>query len=112
LQLSQPARVAIHIVPGYETGQIARSIAEGHGFSSPLGVDSGPTAWITPVYPYILAGIFKVFGIYARSTEIIIKILNCLFAALACFPLYALGRRLFSPIPSYGRGIPAFRHCS
>lgn len=97
LQLSQPARVAIHIVPGYETGQIARSIAEGHGFSSPLGVDSGPTAWITPVYPYILAGIFKVFGIYARSTEIIIKILNCLFAALACFPLYALGRRLFSP---------------
>jgi 4-amino-4-deoxy-L-arabinose transferase-like glycosyltransferase len=96
-QLSQPARVAIHIVPGYETGQIARSIVEGHGFSSPLFVESGPTAWTTPVYPYILAGIFKVFGIYARSTEIIIKILNCLLAALACFPLHALGRRLFSP---------------
>ena len=97
LQWPQPARAATRIVPGFETDQIARSIAEGHGFSSPLGVDSGPTAWITPVYPYILAGIFKVFGIYARSTEIVIKILNCLFAALACFPLYALGRRLFSP---------------
>ena len=97
LQWVQPARVATHFVPGFETGQIARSIVEGHGFSSPLYVESGPTAWITPVYPYLLAGIFKVFGIYTRSTEFTIKILNCLFAALACFPLYALGRRLFSP---------------
>ncbi|MBZ5700550.1 MAG: glycosyltransferase family 39 protein [Acidobacteriia bacterium] len=97
VQWIRPGRIVTHIVPGYETGQIARSLAEGRGFSSPLNVESGPTAWITPVYPYILAGIFKVFGIYARSTEIVIKILNCLLAALACFPLYALGRRLFSP---------------
>ena len=29
---------------GYETGRIARSIVQGHGFSSPLFADTGPTA--------------------------------------------------------------------
>src|SRR5437867_10185904 len=37
---------------GYETGRIARSIALGQGFSSPLFANTGPTAWMTPVYPY------------------------------------------------------------
>src|SRR6202451_4844324 len=49
---------------GYETGRIARSIVQGHGFSSPLFADTGPTAWMSPIYPYIVAGVFKVFGIY------------------------------------------------
>src|SRR5215467_10339629 len=47
---------------GYETGRIAQSIATGKGFSSPLSVDSGPTGWLTPAYPYLLAGVFKLFG--------------------------------------------------
>src|SRR5271167_5016166 len=29
---------------GYEAGRIARSIAQGHGFSSPLFEETGPTA--------------------------------------------------------------------
>src|SRR5258708_869196 len=42
---------------------IAESIASGHGFSSPYsGGDSGPTAVEPPVFPYLLAGIFRVFG--------------------------------------------------
>src|SRR5712691_3001953 len=32
-----------------ETGRIARSIVQGHGFSSPLHADTGPTAWMTPI---------------------------------------------------------------
>ena len=53
-----------HFHFGFEAGRIARSIAQGEGFSSPLYEKTGPTAWLTPVYPYILAGFFKVFGIY------------------------------------------------
>ena len=30
---------------GYEAGKIALSIAQGHGFSSPLFEETGPTAW-------------------------------------------------------------------
>jgi hypothetical protein len=35
---------------GGESGRIARSIALGEGFSSPLFAKTGPTAWLTPVY--------------------------------------------------------------
>jgi hypothetical protein len=79
---------------GYETGRIARSIAMGNGFSSPLSVDSGPTAWLTPVYPYLLAGVFKIFGLYTYTSRVVIITLNCLLSALTCFPIYFAGKRL------------------
>src|SRR5262249_2462351 len=55
---------------GYEAGRIAKSIIQGHGFSSPLFSDTGPTAWMTPVYPYIVAGFFKVFGLYTLTAAV------------------------------------------
>jgi 4-amino-4-deoxy-L-arabinose transferase-like glycosyltransferase len=86
------------IVPpsfGYETGRIARSIALGKGFSSPLNnLESGPTIWLTPIYPYLLAGIFKLFGVYSYASNIIAAALNLLFAALTCFPIYYAGKRV------------------
>ena len=56
---------------GYENGRLARSIAEGRGFSSPLFEDTGPSAWMTPVYPYMIAGVFKVFGIYSTASAFV-----------------------------------------
>src|SRR3954470_19702278 len=47
-----------HFQFGWEIGRIARSLAMGHGFSSPTDLPSGPSAWAPPVYPYVLAGIF------------------------------------------------------
>jgi hypothetical protein len=55
---------------GGEAGRIARSITEGEGFSNPLFGQTGPTAWLAPVFPYLLAGIFKIFGIYSKSSAI------------------------------------------
>src|SRR6266478_3611251 len=40
---------------GGEAGRIARSIAQGEGFSNPLFGKTGPTAWLAPVFPYLLA---------------------------------------------------------
>ena len=56
-----------HFQFGWEMGRIARSIATGNGFSSPTDLPSGPSAWAPPVYPYILAGVFKLFGVYSRA---------------------------------------------
>jgi len=56
-----------HWAFGCEVGRIALSIYEGHGFGSPLYHPTGPTAWMTPIYPYIVAGIFKVFGLYTKA---------------------------------------------
>lgn len=80
---------------GWEEGRIAHSIASGKGFSSPLFGDTGPTAWTTPVYPYLLAGVFRVFGIYTQASAWAILTLNSLFSALTCIPIYFIGRRCF-----------------
>lgn len=88
-----PARDHWHF--GYETGRIARSIAEGRGFSSPLFEDTGPTAWMTPVYPYLVAGVFKLFGIYTKTSAIVLISLNALIASLTCIPIYLIARKGF-----------------
>lgn len=80
---------------GFETGRIARAIATGHGFSSPLHGDTGPTAWTAPLYPYLLAGVFKVCGTYSTTSAVVIMVLDCVFSALTCWTVYGLGRRTF-----------------
>ncbi len=79
----------------YENGRLARSIAEGHGFSSPLFEETGPSAWMTPVYPYLTAGVFKIFGIYSTTSAFVLLFLQSLISALTCWPLYHIGRILF-----------------
>ena len=52
---------------GWEIGRIAYSLANGHGFSSPFGGDTGPSAWTAPVYPWIVSLAFRAFGnLHAR----------------------------------------------
>lgn len=88
------ARV-LSIVPFQtETGHIAYSIASGKGFSSPFQRDTGPTAWLAPVYPYLLAGIFKLFGIYTLRSFFAALFLNILFSAGACVPIFYGGKRI------------------
>lgn len=85
---------------GYELGAVARSIAAGEGFSSPLRwFKTGPTAWFGPIYPYLAAGVFKLFGIYSLSSLLVLQTLNCAFSALTCIPIYLIGKR------SFGNGV-------
>jgi 4-amino-4-deoxy-L-arabinose transferase-like glycosyltransferase len=86
----EPARDHWHF--GYETGRIARSIVEGRGFSSPLFGDTGPTAWMTPVYPYLVAGVFKLFGVYTKTSAIVLLSLNALMSALVCVLVFLIAR--------------------
>jgi hypothetical protein len=80
---------------GFEAGRIARSIAQGEGFSSPLYEKTGPTAWMTPVYPCILAGFFKVFGVYTKAAAFAIVSFNALTSALTCLPIFFFARQSF-----------------
>jgi hypothetical protein len=80
-----------------ETGNIAYSLAAGHGFSSPYWQETGPTAWLTPVYPALVAVIFKVFGIHTPRSFFAIASLNILFSAAVCVPLFYIGKRVGGP---------------
>lgn len=91
-----PAPVIADLPYGFELGRVARAIAAGEGFSSPLRmVDSGPTVWFTPIYPYLVAGIFKIWGIFSDPSLIVIQILNCAFAALTIIPIFYAAQRTF-----------------
>jgi len=92
----QGATLPDNLPYGGETGAIAAAIAAGRGFSSPLpGVISGPTAWLAPIYPYLLAGIFKLFGIFSYKSSLIIRTIDMAFSAFVCWPVYTIGTRAF-----------------
>lgn len=69
-------------------------MASGKGFSSPFQRDTGPTAWLAPVYPGLLAAIFKLFGIYTLRSFFVALALNIFFSAATCVPLFYAGRRI------------------
>jgi 4-amino-4-deoxy-L-arabinose transferase-like glycosyltransferase len=79
----------------YENGRLARSIVEGRGFSSPLFEDTGPSAWMTPLYPYLTAGVFKVFGTYSTASAFVLLSMQCLISALNCVPIFYFALKLF-----------------
>lgn len=81
---------------GWEMGRIAASLASGHGFSSPFGPETGPTAWEAPLYPYVIYSAFVVFGIYSKSSAIVLLIFNSACSALTCIPIFRIARKIFS----------------
>jgi 4-amino-4-deoxy-L-arabinose transferase-like glycosyltransferase len=84
-----------HFGFGFEMGRIGRSIAEGHGFSSPYEGNTGPSAWEPPLYPYLIGGVFKVFGIYSLASAWILLSINALFATLTTIPIFSIAHRTF-----------------
>ena len=78
----------------FEPGNIAYSLATGNGFSNPFRVETGPTAWMTPVYPLLLAAIFRLFGTYTLNAFIAAASFNAVCSALTCFPLWLAARRI------------------
>jgi Dolichyl-phosphate-mannose-protein mannosyltransferase len=80
---------------GWEMGRIARSIAQGHGFSSPYEGHTGPSAWEPPLYPYLMAGVFKIFGIYSHASAWVLLTFNSLLATLTTIPIFFIAQRTF-----------------
>ena len=80
---------------GFEMGRIGRSLAQGQGFGNPFNQPTGPTAWEPPLYPFLIAGVFKVFGIYSRTSAILLLGINSVFSALTCIPIFLISRRCF-----------------
>jgi len=80
---------------GWEMGRIAQSLADGHGYANPFHDPTGPTAWEPPVYPFFMAGVFKVFGVYTKLSAFVLLAVNSFFSALTCVPVFFIARRSF-----------------
>jgi len=84
-----------------ETGRIAAHIASGQGFSSPFHEPTGPSAWIPPVYPYLLAAIFRIFGVFSRGSYWIAVAINIAVHALTSMVLYRAAGEAFGSRVGY-----------
>ncbi len=84
-----------HMLFGQEMGRIARALATGYGFADPFRGHTGPTAWVGPLYPLILGGVFKVFGVFTPQSAWVIFTINSLFSALTVRTIWEIGARCF-----------------
>src|SRR3984885_258233 len=93
--VGQNSRQALAVLPFLqESGNIAASLASGHGFSSPFRIETGPTAWMPPLYPWLLAGIFRVFGVRTYDSFLAAVALNILCSAFTCVPIFLVSKRV------------------
>jgi len=83
---------------GYEMGQIAAAIAMGDGFSWPVWTDHAqqPTAWMPPIYPNLIAVVFRCFGIFSIPAAVCLLLLQTAFSLLTCYFLYVIAKRTFN----------------
>jgi hypothetical protein len=86
-----------HFHFGAEMGRIARALATGRGYADPFLGPSGPTAWVTPLFPLILSAIFKLFGVYSTLSAWAILSFDSLLNALMIPLIWETGERCFSP---------------
>jgi 4-amino-4-deoxy-L-arabinose transferase-like glycosyltransferase len=80
---------------GSELGLLAESLRTGHGLSSPFGGSTGPSAFLAPGYPAILAVVFALFHPYSQASFIALMCLQALFGALTVVATMLLARHAF-----------------
>jgi hypothetical protein len=78
-----------------DLGFLAHSLSSGHGLSSPFGGSTGPTAFLAPGYPTILALTFRLFGSYSFASAAAIMGLQTLCAVLTVAMIMQVASRSF-----------------
>jgi 4-amino-4-deoxy-L-arabinose transferase-like glycosyltransferase len=82
---------------GWEPASMAAALAGGQGFGSPFGVETGPSGWLTPLYPLIIAACLHVFdGVNAASATALFT-LHALVSAWTVLLVARLGEVLRQP---------------
>ncbi len=89
-----------HFQFGWEMGRIARALVTGYGYADPFGhfgiLHTGPTAWLPPLYPLLMAAVFNLFGVYTLQSAWVLLALNSLFSAATVLAIYEIAARCYS----------------
>ncbi|WP_446741665.1 ArnT family glycosyltransferase [Silvibacterium acidisoli] len=86
-----------HFTYAYEMGRIARALVTGFGYSDPFNGHTGPTAWLPPLYPLLIAAAFKLFGVYSLKAAWVLLVMNSAFSAATAMCVYEIAWRCFNP---------------
>jgi 4-amino-4-deoxy-L-arabinose transferase-like glycosyltransferase len=82
-------------VTGLEEGMVAMSLAMGKGFFGPFPGYAAPTAWLAPGYPFLWALAIRLTHLYSGASVLLAQMLNCIFSAATCWPIFSIGKKLF-----------------
>jgi Dolichyl-phosphate-mannose-protein mannosyltransferase len=85
-----------HFGFGWEMGRIARALVTGYGYADPFRGHTGPTTWVTPGYPLIIAGVFRLFGIFTPLSAWVLVAINCVLNALMVRTTWEIAARCFN----------------
>jgi len=89
-----------HFQFGWEAGRIARALVTGSGYGDPFAniylAHTGPTAWLPPFYPLLLASIFRVFGIFTAASAWVLFAIQSVFSAATALAVWSIAVRCFS----------------
>jgi 4-amino-4-deoxy-L-arabinose transferase-like glycosyltransferase len=85
-----------HFQFGWEMGRIARALVTGYGYANPFVGHTGPTAWVPPLYPLLMAAVFKLAGVYTAKSAWIILTLNSVFSAATAIFVYEIAARCYN----------------
>src|ERR1035437_2691032 len=78
----------------WEMGLLANSLLHGQGYSSPFGGSTGPTAFIAPGYPTLIAAIFWAFGIYSHASVLVILGMQILVSMFTIWLIMHVAREM------------------
>lgn len=82
-----------------ENQNIAASIVQGKGFANPFPpLETGPSAWVAPTFPYFLAGIFWLVGTKTLAAARLSIVLQSLLFAGTLWLLYSIVQSAFSTV--------------
>ncbi len=84
-----------HFQFGWEAGRIARALVTGYGYSDPFAnaflSHSGPTAWLPPLYPLLMAAVFKLFGVFTLKSAWVLLAINSALSGLTAVAVWEIG---------------------
>jgi 4-amino-4-deoxy-L-arabinose transferase-like glycosyltransferase len=78
-----------------ELGFLAESLRMGHGLSSPFGGTTGPTAFLAPGYPAVIALIFFLFGSFTQASAVAVLLLQSVFVVLTVYLIVRIADNQF-----------------
>lgn len=82
---TQYAHAIDHIHLGAEYWNVADSLCRGKGYSGPFGIPSGPTAWMPPALPTLLALLNLAVGQQRAYAAIVFVLINAVVFAWVVF---------------------------
>jgi 4-amino-4-deoxy-L-arabinose transferase-like glycosyltransferase len=84
-----------HFSFGWEMGRVGRALATGYGYADPFHDHTGPTAWVTPLYPLLVGAVFKLCGVYTALSAFVLLAINSLLSSFTVMTTWEIGWRCF-----------------